>query len=321
MGTNKITIEEAVTTDRFAHFDDAFLPTVKPPISDQLANRLHVKHFKERLRDMDDEGVDIQVLSLTSPGVQSIADPEEAAKSARETNDTLVEMVRRAPTRFKAMAALPWINPSAAVEELQRAVRELGAVGVMLNGHTNGAYMDDKAYWPVWETAAELDVPVYLHPIQGQHWDNCAGYPELEQATWGWAFETGTHFLRLVLSGLFDFYPNLTTVILGHMGEFIPYNLWRFDDRYQWIKNDRKLAHPPSYYAKTNMMVTTAGVCSNEALLCAEIALGANKIMFAVDYPYQFQKQAVDWIEAAPISDYGRELICHGNSERIFKLA
>ena len=163
-------------------------------------------------------------------------------------------------------------------------------------------------------------MPVYLHPIQGQHWDNCAGYPELEQATWGWAFETGTHFLRLVLSGLFDSYPNLT-VILGHMSEFIPYNLWRFDDRYQWIKNDRKLAHLPSYYAKTNMMVTTAGVCSNEALLCAEIALGANKIMFAVDYPYQFPKQAVDWIEAAPISDDDRELICHGNSERIFKLA
>jgi 2,3-dihydroxybenzoate decarboxylase len=319
VATKKITIEEAVTTDEFEHFDKSFLPTVKPPISDQLTNRLHVKYVEQRLQDMDNEGIDIQVLSLTAPGIQSIADPEHAAKSAKETNDSLAEMVSKAPTRFKAMAALPWIDPSAAVDELQRAVNDLGAVGVMLNGHTDGAYMDDKTYWPVWEKAVELDVPVYLHPIQGQHWDNCAGYPELEQATWGWAFETGTHFLRLVLSGLFDEYPNLT-VILGHMGEFIPFNLWRFDDRYQWIKNDRKLEHAPSYYAKTNMMVTTAGVCSDEALVCTQTALGSDRILFAIDYPYQFQKQAVDWIDAAPISEQDRELICHGNSERIFKL-
>jgi 2,3-dihydroxybenzoate decarboxylase len=319
VATKKITIEEAVTTDEFEHFDASFLPTVKPPISDQLTNRLHVKYVEQRLQDMDAEGIDIQVLSLTSPGLQSIADPDHAAKSAKETNDALAEMVSKAPTRFKAMAALPWINPDAAIEELERAVNDLGAVGVMLNGHTNGAYTDDKASWPIWEKAVELDVPVYLHPIQGQHWDNCAGYPELEQATWGWAFETGTHFLRLVLSGLFDTYPTLT-VILGHMGEFLPFNLWRFDDRYQWIKNDRDLAHPPSYYAKTNMMVSTAGVCSDEALVCTQAALGSDRILFAIDYPYQFQTQAVDWIEAAPISDHDRELICHGNSERIFKL-
>jgi len=175
--TKKITIEEAVTTDEFEHFDETFLPTVKPPISDQLTNRLHVKHVEQRLQDMDNEGVDIQVLSLTAPGVQSIADPDHAAKSAKETNDALAEMVSKAPTRFKALAALPWINPSAAVEELQRAVGELGAVGVMLNGHTAGAYMDDKAYWPVWEKAVELDVPVYLHPIQGQHWDTAPDTP------------------------------------------------------------------------------------------------------------------------------------------------
>jgi 2,3-dihydroxybenzoate decarboxylase len=319
VATRKITIEEAVTTDEFEHFDQAFIPTIKDELGEFLGTRLHVKNFEQRLKDMDDEGIDVQILSLTSPGVQSIDDPEHAAKSAKETNDSLAEMVSKAPTRFKAMAALPWINPSAAVEELQRSVNDLGAVGVMLNGHTKGAYMDDKTYWPVWEKAAELDVPVYLHPIQGQDWDNCAGYPELEQAAWGWAFETGTHFLRLVLSGLFDAYPTLT-IILGHMGEFVPFNLWRFDDRYSWIKQDRGLSHAPSYYAKKNLMVTTAGVCSYEALLCTQIALGSNNIIFAIDYPYQFQPQAVDWIEAAPISDYDRELICHGNSERIFKL-
>lgn len=320
MRTRKITIEEAVTTDEFEHFDEAFIPSIKQSMGEYLTNRLHVKHLEQRLQDMDDEGIDVQVLSLTSPGVQSIDEPDHATRSAKESNDTLAEMVSKAPTRFKAMAALPWIDPSAAVGELQRAVTELGAVGVMLNGHTRGAYMDDKAYWPVWEKAAELDVPVYLHPIQGQHWDNCAGYPELEQAAWGWAFETGTHFLRLVLSGLFDSYPDLT-VILGHMGEFIPFNLWRFDDRYSWVRQGRSLAHPPSYYAKTNMMVTTSGVCSSEALLCTLLTLGAANIMFAVDYPYQLQKQAVDWIESAPISDYDRDAICHGNSERIFKLA
>jgi 2,3-dihydroxybenzoate decarboxylase len=317
--TRKVAIEEAVMTDEFEHLDEAMIPTLKQQLGDFLTSRLHVKHFEQRLQDMDDEGIDVQVVSLASPGVQSVDDPEHAAKSAKDTNDTLAEMVSNAPTRFKAMAALPWINPSAAVEELERAVSDLGAVGVMLNGHTRGAYMDDKAYWPVWEKVAELDVPVYLHPIQGQDWDNCAGYPELAWAAWGWAFETGTHFLRLMLSGLFDAYPSIT-VILGHMGEFIPFSLWRFDDRYSWLKQDRNLAHPPSYYAKTNMMVTTSGVCSDEALLCTQTALGPNNIMFAVDYPYQFQKQAVDWIEAAPISDYDRELICHGNAERVFKL-
>src|SRR2546421_4895518 len=145
------------------------IPTLRQPLGDFLASRLHVKHFEQRLQDMDDEGIDVQVVSLASPGVQSVDDPEHAARSAKDTNDTLAEMVSKAPTRFKAMAALPWINPSAAVEELERAVNELGAVGVMLNGHTKGAYMDDKAYWPIWEKVAELDIPVYLHPIQGQY--------------------------------------------------------------------------------------------------------------------------------------------------------
>jgi 2,3-dihydroxybenzoate decarboxylase len=319
VATRKIAIEEAVTTEEFEHLDEAFIPAIKDEMGEFLRSRIGVGSFEQRLNDMDDEGIDVQIISLTSPGVQSIGDPEHAAKSAKRANDSLAEMVSKAPTRFKAMAALPWINPDAAVVELQRAVNDLGAVGVMLNGHTKGAYMDDKAYWPVWEKVAELDVPVYLHPIQGQYWDNCAGYPELSGPPWGWAFETGTHFWRLVLSGLFDAYPSLT-VILGHMGEFIPFSLWRFDNRSSYFKLDRGLAHPPSYYAKKNLMVTTAGVCSDESLLCTQIALGSNNILFAVDYPYQLQPQAVQWIESAPISDYDRELICHRNAERIFRL-
>jgi 2,3-dihydroxybenzoate decarboxylase len=319
VATRKITIEEAVTTEEFEPLDEAFLPKITNEMADFLRSRIGVKSVEARLKDMDDEGIDVQIVSLTAPGVQSIGDPDHAAKSATAANDSLAEMVSKAPTRFKAMAALPWINPDAAVRELERAVNELGAVGVMLNGHTNGAYMDDKAYWPIWEKAAELDVPVYLHPIQAQPWDNCAGYPELAGPPWGWAFETGTHFWRLVLSGIFDAYPSLT-VILGHMGEFIPFSLWRFDNRCAYFKQGRGLAYPPSYYAKTNMMVTTSGVCSDEALLCTQIALGSNNILFAVDYPYQFQAQAVKWIESAPISAYDRQLICHGNSERIFKL-
>jgi 2,3-dihydroxybenzoate decarboxylase len=190
----------------------------------------------------------------------------------------------------------------------------------MLNGHTKGAYTDDKKYWPLWERVAALDVPVYLHPIKAvEEWKNCAGYPELEMAAWGWAFETGTHFWRLVLSGLFDAYPNLQ-IILGHMGEFVPFSMWRMDDRFEWMAQDRGLKHKASYYAKHNMMVTTAGVCSYEALLCSQIAMGTDRVLFAVDYPYQFQKQAVDWIDSVPISDHDRELICHGNAERVFKL-
>jgi 2,3-dihydroxybenzoate decarboxylase len=320
MAARKITIEEAVTTDEFKHFDDAFIPSIKKKYGDYLESRLHVDLYEQRLEDMDKEGIDVQVLSLTSPGIQSMADPKAAVASAQRTNDALAGLVAKHPTRFKAMAALPWISPNDAGDELERAVADLGAVGVMLNGHTKGAYMDDEKYWPVWERAAELDVPVYLHPIQAvETWKNCEGYPELTQAAWGWAFETGTHFWRLVLSGLFDRHPKLN-VMLGHMGEFVPFSMWRFDDRCSWIKQGRGLRHEPSYYAKNNMMVTTSGVCSYEALLCTQIAMGSDRILFAVDYPYQFQKQAVDWIDSIPISDSDRELICHGNAERIFKL-
>jgi 2,3-dihydroxybenzoate decarboxylase len=319
MATKKITIEEAVTTDEFEHFDEAFLPSIKKPYGDFLSARLHLDYYEKRLEDMDQEGIDLQVLSLTSPGIQSIADPVSAVESAKKANDSLADVVARHPTRFKAMAAVPWISPEEGADELERAVTELGAVGVMLNGHTKGAYMDEDRFRPVWERAQALDIPVYLHPIQAvETWKNCDGYPELTQAAWGWAFETGTHFWRLVLSGLFDAYPKLT-VILGHMGEFVPFSLWRFDDRYEWIAASRGLKQQPSYYAKHNMMVTTSGVCSYEALLCTQIALGTDRILFAVDYPYQFQQQAVDWIDSAPISDTDRESICHGNAERIFK--
>ena len=320
MATRKITIEEAFTTDEFEHFDDAFLPSIKKQYGDYLTSRLHLDLFEKRLEDMDNEGIDIQLLSLTSPGIQSVADPVVAVESAKKVNDSLAEIVARHPNRFKAMAAIPWISPEEGADEVERAVRQLGAVGVMLNGHTKGAYMDEERFRPVWERIEALDVPVYLHPIQAvETWKNCEGYPELTQAAWGWAFETGTHFWRLVLSGLFDAHPGLT-VILGHMGEFVPFSLWRFDDRYEWIAQTRGLGHEPSYYAKRNMMVTTSGVCSYEALACTQIALGSDRILFAVDYPYQFQQQAVDWIESVPISDTDRELICHGNAERIFRL-
>jgi len=320
MATKKITIEEAVTTDEFEHFDEAFLPSIKPRYGDYLSARLHLDHVGQRLEDMDREGIDVQVLSLTSPGIQSMTDPKAAATSARRVNDSLAGVVAAHPGRFLAMAALPWIDPEAAAGELERAVTDLGAVGVMLNGHTHGAYTDEARFRPVWERAEALGVPVYLHPIQiAGRWDNCEGYPELTQAAWGWAFETGTHFWRLVLSGLFDACPGLT-VILGHMGESVPFSLWRFDDRCAWIAQTRNLAHEPSYYARHNMMATTSGVCSDEALLCTQAALGTDRILFAVDYPYQFQQQAVEWIEAAPISAADREAICHGNAERIFKL-
>lgn len=320
MATRKITIEEAVTTDEFEHFDEAFLPSIKSQYADYLSSRLHAKYVDRRIEDMDEDGIDVQVISLTAPGVQSVADPGEAVAAARRSNDLLAEMVAKHPTRLRSMAALPWIDPDGAVAELDRAVTELGAVGVMLNGHTKGAYTDDPRFRPVWERIDALGLPVYLHPIQAAGtWQNCDGYPELTQAAWGWAFETGTHFWRLVLSGLFDTFPNLT-VILGHMGEFIPFAMWRFDDRYEWIAQDRGLAQPPSWYAANHMMATTSGVCSDEALRCTQAAIGTDRILFAVDYPYQFQRQAVDWIDAAPITDAERDAICHGNAERLFNL-
>lgn len=319
MPVRKISLEEAFNTKTFSANEEAFLKTIDPAWGSYIGDRIF-DLTELRIPDMDAAGIDMQILSLTSPGIQSMTDVDDAVRAAIDVNDMVAAVVEAHPTRFAAMASLPCQSPTDAANELDRAVTQLGFVGAMINGHTNGAYLDDPAFRVLWEKVAELDVPVYIHPIDPPSpWSTTKDYPELDGAAWGWAFETGTHALRLVLSGLFDELPDLK-VLVGHMGEFLPFSLWRLDDRLALVKSVRALEHAPSYYVKKNIYVTTSGVNSYEPLQCTQLVMGADHVLFAVDYPYQYQKDAADFIEAAPMSDDDRALICHGNAERLFRL-
>jgi 2,3-dihydroxybenzoate decarboxylase len=211
-------------------------------------------------------------------------------------------------------------DPIAAADELERAVTELGFKGALVNGHTHGTYYDDPAYDPFWERMQALDVPLYLHPT-----DPCAplaaceGHPELAGATWGWCVETGSHALRLLFGGVFDRFPRLK-LIIGHMGEGLPFLRWRFDSRFEAYPHGVKLKLKPSEYFGRNIFITTSGVCSAASLAGAIGEMGADAVMFSVDYPYESSSVAADFIEQAPLDDSTRQQLCQGNAARLLKL-
>ncbi|MFI7092197.1 amidohydrolase family protein [Streptomyces lydicus] len=273
-----------------------------------------------RLSDMDEHGIDIQVLSLTAPGIQGLTDARQAVTDARAANDHLAEVIAGHPDRFRGLAALPLQDPAAAVAELRRAVGELGLSGALVNDHTTGTYLDDPRYEPVWAALEELDVPLYLHPgaPPAEPWRVLAGRPELQGPLWSWGAETGGHALRLVFGGVFDRHPR-ATLILGHMGEFLPFQLARLDSRYA-RQEHRPLTRKPSEYFGRNILITTSGVCSPAALAGAVLAIGADAIMFAVDYPFEDTAEAVRFLEQAPVSDADRAKISHRNAARLLHL-
>lgn len=283
--------------------------------------------FEEiRIPEMDRYGITRQVLATGSPGIQGLTDAAEAVRLAAHANDFLAGQVRRRPDRFSGLASLPLQDPSAAARELERAVLELGLSGAMVHGHTNGLYLDDPSVWCVWERAEALGVPVYIHPtdpIPGQ-WKIYDGYPELLSAAWNWGFETGTHALRVIFSGLFDEFP-AARMIIGHMGELIPYALWRLENQYkQQISGESLLEMPagkriirqlPTYYARKNLFITTSGNLSAPALRCAIESIGADQILFAVDYPFEKNEPAVEFIRNVAIDERDREKIAWRNAE------
>ncbi|GAA1959452.1 amidohydrolase family protein [Amycolatopsis minnesotensis] len=273
-----------------------------------------------RLPEMDEHGIDIQVLSLTAPGIQGLTDARQAVTDARSANDHLAEVIAAHPDRFRGLAALPLQDPEAAVTELHRAVGALGLNGALVNDHTDGAYLDDPHYEPVWSALEDLGVPLYLHPgaPPTEPWRVLEGRPELRGPLWSWAAETGGHALRLIFGGVFDRHPR-ARVILGHLGEFLPFQLARLDSRYA-RQEHRALARKPSEYVGDNILITTSGVCSPAALAGAILAIGADAIMFAVDYPFEDTAEAVQFLERAPISDRDRAKIGHGNAERLLRL-
>jgi 5-carboxyvanillate decarboxylase len=277
---------------------------------------------KGRIAHMDEVGIDMQVLSLTSPGVQVFA-PDLAVRLATEANDALAEAVRAAPTRLAGLGAIAPQDPAAAAHEIER-IGSLGLRGLIVNSHTFGDYLDAPRYAPIFEAMEATGLPMYLHPREP-----APGMvrPFLDYglyfAGWGFAAETGLHAMRLIMSGTFARYPKLK-IILGHMGEGIPFWLQRIDNRYLLqvkIGAVEKLPRLPSEYFLDNFVITTAGVTSMPALRLSLDVLGAERILFAADFPYEDDVEAVRFLDEATISERERALISHQNAERLFALS
>ncbi len=275
-----------------------------------------------RIAEMDDGGVAMQVLSLTSPGVQLFS-ADTAVSIARESNDILAEAIAKHPSRFAGLAALSPQDPKRAVVEMERAVTRLGLNGFIVNSHTDGHYLDEEQNWPILEAAEALGRPIYIHPRSLPETSIAPFRPYgLGGASWGYAVETGTHGMRLLFSGVFDRFPNLK-IVLGHMGEGIPYWVYRFDHMYETARRNwgtGGLVNTPSFYLKRNMMITTSGMFSESVLkYCLEV-IGPDNIMWAADYPYQNNREAAAFLDAAAIPETQKIQIYSGNAERIFHL-
>ena len=277
---------------------------------------------KFRLPFMDEFGIAMQVISTGSPGIQGYADAQTAVIKAKQINDAQAEIIRKYPGRFAGFAGLPTQDPKAAADELERAVKQLGFKGTMIQGSTHWEYLDETKYWVIWERAAALEVPIYLH-VQEPSFDSAkvyVGHPELTGATWAWGVETGTHALRIINAGVFDAFPK-ATLILGHLGESLPYLLGRLDEGYVMAaKSGRKLQKRLSEYIRSNIVVTTSGLYRPEALLCAISAMGEDRVLYSMDYPFVHPKASIDCFESTPMSDEVREKIAHLNAERWLKL-
>jgi len=281
-----------------------------------------------RISDMDEAGVTMQVLSLSFPSLE-LFDPDEATAVATEVNDEIVEVINKYPARFTSLATIAPQSPAFAVKELERAVKKLGLKGAMVTGHIMGEYLDAKKFWPILEAASSLDVPIYIHPKfpPQEMIKPYLGYPGLSSAILGFAADASLHAMRLILSGVFDKYPNLK-IVLGHMGEALPFWLWRMDSRIQEeTKQNAKAASfykdfkkTPSQYFKDHFYVTTSGMFWHPALQFVSQVLGAERILFATDYPYESGKEAVEFLTTAPIGKSDIEKIAHVNAEKLFKL-
>lgn len=278
----------------------------------------------DRIAIMDKAGIERQLLLLTSTGVQMMA-PDTAVAIAEIANDRLAELIAKHPKRFSGLATVAPQQPKAAVKELERAMTKLKLNGLVINSHTDGEYLSEEKYWPILEAAEALGAPLYIHPrapnplmAPAYRKDN------LEYAIWGYAAETGLHGLRLITGGIFERFPKLK-VVLGHMGEGIPYWFYRIDYMHhmtgQWPETQRaKLSLTPSETFKRNFAITTSGVNWTPPLKFNIEVLGADNVMFAVDYPYQETMEAVNWIKTADIPEDVRRKVAGENAIRIFNL-
>lgn len=276
-----------------------------------------------RIKQMDADGIDMAVLSTTSPGVQAF-DAVTATRLAHDANDVLAAAVKANPKRLAGLAAVAPQYPAGAAQELERACKTLGMKGFLINSHTHGEYLDDTKYWPIFEAAQALDTPLYLHPREPGP-GMVAPFLDygLYFAGFGFAVETSLHAMRLIMCGLFDQYPKLK-IVLGHMGEGLPFWLQRIDNRYLLqvkIGAVKKMKRLPSEYFLENFVITTSGVMSAPALKLSIEVLGIDRIMFAADYPYESVEEGVRFLDTVDITDAQRQKIYSTNAERIFRLS
>jgi 2,3-dihydroxybenzoate decarboxylase len=313
----KIALEEHVLTPGLVDYWRPTMTEVPAPFTADLYKRLS-DFGAMRLEMMDKSGIARAVLSVSGPGVQAERDPATATRRAAESNDFLAKEIQQRPDRYSGFAHIAVQDPKAAADELERCVRDLGFKGAMINGHTFGQYLDDPVLAPFWERAEALGAIVYIHPTDPiTPAPVLDGVPALRRATWEWGFETGSHALRLVFSGLFDRFPK-AKVALGHMGETLPYLLWRFDSRAKLY--NVKLAKEPSQYIKDNIVVTVSGVFAAEPLRCAVDALGRDKVMFGADYPFEDAIEAGHFLDNVAIEETLREDVAYNNAAKLLKL-
>lgn len=280
----------------------------------------------ERIADMDATGISRQVVSLTAPGVQ-VLDAATAVSVAASANDQLAEAVQRHPDRYSALAAMAPQDPPAAAKEIERGIDTLGFNGVILNSHTHGEYFDNQKFWEIFEAAEQLNAPIYLHPTTPSK-----GMIEpllesgLDGAIYGFAVETGMHLLRIILSGAFDRFPKLR-IVVGHLGEALPFWLFRLDfmhaamvraKRYESVKPLKKRV---SDYLRQNVWITTSGMAWEPAIMFVRSVIGADHVMYAMDYPYQFVPAEVEVTDNLPLSDAEKRAFYQTNAETVFSIS
>lgn len=274
-----------------------------------------------RLAEMDAAGIDMQILSHAPPGLQAVG-AASAQGVARRANDRLASAVASNPSRLGGFASLPTTAPEAAADELERCVVELGLKGAMIHGLTEGMFLDDKRFWPIFQRADRLGVPIYIHPADPQpavvetyFGQYAQTHPMFLRAAWGFTIETGTQAIRLVLSGLFDTCPGLQ-LILGHFGETIPFLLTRIDEA---LGRDTPMKDFRAQFSR-HFNLTTSGFFSDVALLCCIQEMGIDRIMFSVDWPFASQAAGMDWVSRVNLSAEDRAKLLHGNATRLLKL-
>jgi predicted TIM-barrel fold metal-dependent hydrolase len=318
-----ITLEEHFATPEVLKASAAIQPAARNNFVKAVEEKL-LDLGKGRIADMDAAGIDLQVMSLTNAGLDKLDGPTATAL-AHDANDKLAEAVRAHPQRFAAFATLALQEPEKAAAEFERCVRKLGFKGTLVHGTMNGKFLDDTRFTPIFETAQALDVPVYLHPtlppdvVQEAYFSGLPGQTGflLSTAGWGWHVETGMHCLRLILSGLFDRFPKLN-IIIGHMGEDLPFSIARAEAVLS--RGANHLKRTVSEYFQEHFYITTSGYFTVPPFLCTLQVVGADRILFSVDYPYSPNTTGRNFLNALPVGAEDLAKISHGNAERLLKV-